>query len=156
MKSLVLSDSNTEQHESSHISSSSSKKPEKPSLKHHESTLSTSSDDSSWDVVEELPLRWATDYIPLASPGSRLLNLSVLFFELMKKGAGSSQNTTSLAIATRQSILLYETPKGERAFRFAKVRQNVKKVTLQEIDNVLGILYPSRTQELELRPPSLY
>ena len=121
LKSLVLSDSNTnlEQHESSYPSSS--KKPEKSPLKRHESSLSTSSDDSSWDVIDELPLRWATDYVPLASPGSRLQNSNVLFYELMKKGAGAARNTTSLAIATRQSILLYETPKGERAFRFAKV-----------------------------------
>ena len=89
-------------------------------MKRNESNMSTSSDDS-WDVIDELPLRWATDYVPLASPGSRLLNLNVLFFELMKKGAGVSRSSTSLAIATKQSIILYESPKGERAFKFVKV-----------------------------------
>ncbi|KAG6861983.1 hypothetical protein C0995_009167 [Termitomyces sp. Mi166 len=73
--------------------------------------------ESSWDIIEDLPLRWATDFVPLA--GSRLLNLSVLSYALWKdetrKGRGHL-----LAIATKNNILLYETPKGERAFRFVK------------------------------------
>ncbi len=88
-------------------------------LRRGESSLSV---DSTWDVVEDLPFRWATDYVPLASPGSRLLNSSVLFFELKKSDNNVAYKGVSvLAIATKASIFLYETPRGERAFRFAKV-----------------------------------
>ncbi|OBZ70500.1 hypothetical protein A0H81_09681 [Grifola frondosa] len=50
--------------------------------------------DSEWDMVEDLPLRWATHYTPLASAGSRLLNSSVLFFDIWRnenqRGRGGS------------------------------------------------------------------
>ncbi|THH11481.1 hypothetical protein EW145_g628 [Phellinidium pouzarii] len=81
---------------------------------------SASSVESSWDMIEELPLRWATDFVPLASAGSRLLNSNVLFFELKKREVSGLRGPSLLALATKQSILLYETPKGERAFRFVK------------------------------------
>lgn len=87
------------------------------SPRHQDSTSST----GSWDMVEDLPLRWATEYIPLATPNSRLANSSVLFFELWKKSPNDGCGTAMLAIATKTSILLYETPKGERAFKFVKV-----------------------------------
>ncbi|KAI5123406.1 hypothetical protein M0805_006112 [Coniferiporia weirii] len=74
----------------------------------------------SWDMVDELPLRWATDFVPLASAGSRLLNSNVLFFELKRNETNGLRGPSLLAVATKQSILLYETPKGERAFRFVK------------------------------------
>ncbi|OCB87544.1 hypothetical protein A7U60_g5449 [Sanghuangporus baumii] len=86
-------------------------------MKRHESASSV---ESSWDVVDELPLRWATDFVPLASAGSRLLHTDVLFFELFRGEPENPRGPTSLAIATKQSVLLYETPKGERAFRFCK------------------------------------
>jgi len=77
---------------------------------------------SEWDVLERADngLQWMTDYVPLASAGSRLVNQSVLFFELLRS---PSQNriTARLAVATKQNILLYETVRGERAFRFVKV-----------------------------------
>lgn len=82
---------------------------------------SATSADSGWDVVDDLPLRWATDFVPLAIPGSRLLNFNVLFFELRRDEVNGSRGSSTLAIATKQNILLYETPKGERAFRFVKV-----------------------------------
>lgn len=79
------------------------------------------SDESAWDVVDDLPLRWATDFVPLASPGSRLVGASVLGYATWsdenRKGTGGQL----LAITTKNNILLYETPKGERAYRFVKV-----------------------------------
>ncbi|KAF8592580.1 hypothetical protein K439DRAFT_1625928 [Ramaria rubella] len=77
--------------------------------------------DSGWDVIghNDLPLRWAADFVPLASPGSRLANQSVLFFELYRV-KDRARITAHLAIATKQNILLYETVRGERAFRFVK------------------------------------
>jgi hypothetical protein len=86
------------------------------------STPRQSSDDSTWDMVDDLPLRWATDFVPLAAAGSRLLNASVHSYALWNHddlipGRGGRL----LAIITKSNILLYETPKGERAFRFAKV-----------------------------------
>lgn len=86
---------------------------------HQDSTSST----ESWDIVDDLPLRWATEYIPLATPNSRLANSSVLFFELWNNKSNDGRGTAMLAVATKTSILLYETPKGERAFRFVKVRR---------------------------------
>ncbi|KAG6844525.1 hypothetical protein H0H87_006181 [Tephrocybe sp. NHM501043] len=78
------------------------------------------SDDSSWDMVEDLPLRWATDFVPLATSGSRLLNLSVISYALWSDESRKGRGERFLAIATKSSILLYQTPKGERAFLFSK------------------------------------
>ncbi|GLB34184.1 hypothetical protein LshimejAT787_0110680 [Lyophyllum shimeji] len=78
------------------------------------------SDDSGWDVVDDLPLRWATDYVPLATNGSRLLNSSVISYALWSDDSRKGRGGRLLAIATKNNILLYETPKGERAFRFVK------------------------------------
>lgn len=81
-----------------------------------------SSSDSQWEFIdfENLPLRWANDYVPLASPGSRLVNQNILSYAFWcdenRKGRGGQL----LAVTTRNNILLYETPKGERAFRFVK------------------------------------
>jgi len=84
---------------------------------HQDSTSST----DSWDIIDDIPLRCATDYVPLATPNSRLANSSVLFFELWKNDSNGGCGAAMLAIATKTNILLYETPRGERAFRFVKV-----------------------------------
>jgi len=85
--------------------------------------LRRESDDSGWDIVDDQVMRWATDYIPLASPGSRLASTSALLFATWSDEARKGKGTGGqlLAIATKSSILLYETPKGERAFKFVKV-----------------------------------
>ncbi|KAJ6515257.1 hypothetical protein C8R45DRAFT_1205543 [Mycena sanguinolenta] len=82
----------------------------------------TNSDESSWEMVDDLPLRWARDFVPLASSGSRLVNLSVLSFALWTRdeGARTGSRGQFLAVATKNNILLYETPPNERAFRFVK------------------------------------
>jgi len=84
-------------------------------------TQSMDSIDETWDVVEDLPLRWASDYVSLAISGSRLANTSVLFYDIWSDPATSGRKGALLAVATKSTILLYETPKGERAFRFVKV-----------------------------------
>ncbi|KDQ29618.1 hypothetical protein PLEOSDRAFT_1038182, partial [Pleurotus ostreatus PC15] len=81
--------------------------------------------DSGWDIVEDLPLRWATDYVPLASPGSRLIGMSVLSYALwtddkLDKRVGAGNGGRMLAVSTKSNIFLYETPKGQRAFHFVK------------------------------------
>ncbi|RDB20203.1 hypothetical protein Hypma_012918 [Hypsizygus marmoreus] len=78
------------------------------------------SNESSWDLVDDLPLRWATDFVPLASNGSRLLHTSILSYALWSDENRKGRGGRLLAIATKNNILLYETPKGERAFRFVK------------------------------------
>ncbi|KAF7352238.1 hypothetical protein MVEN_01187200 [Mycena venus] len=80
------------------------------------------SDESSWELVDDLPLRWARDFVPLASAGSRLVNASVLSFALWTRdeGARTGSRGQFLAVATKNNILLYETPPNERAFRFVK------------------------------------
>lgn len=73
-------------------------------------------------MVNELPLRWATNYTPLASAGSRLQNNTVLLYDIWKNEGQRGPGGVLLAVATKSAILLYEAPKGERAFRFTKVR----------------------------------
>ncbi|KAL4247127.1 hypothetical protein ABKN59_001309 [Abortiporus biennis] len=81
---------------------------------------SASTVDSSWDVIEDLPLRWATDYVPLASAGSRLVNTPVLSYALWRDENSRTRGGAYLAIMVKNNIFVYETPKGERAFRFVK------------------------------------
>ena len=76
--------------------------------------------DPGWDVIEDLPLRWATDYVPLAVPGSRLMNVSVLTYALWRND-DQPRGSALLAVAIKSAVLLYESPKGERAFRYVKV-----------------------------------
>jgi len=82
------------------------------------------SDESGWDVIDDTTLRWATDFVPLAPAGSRLAGAPVLCFTIWsdetRKGKGSGGQL--LAVASKSSIVLYETPRGERAYRFVKVR----------------------------------
>ncbi|TFY57224.1 hypothetical protein EVJ58_g7158 [Rhodofomes roseus] len=83
------------------------------------------SDDSqaSWDTLDDmhdLPLLWAAHYTPLASPGSRLHNASVLFYEYYRNENTRSRGGVLLAVATKSNIFLYEAPKGERAFHLVK------------------------------------
>jgi hypothetical protein len=86
------------------------------------SRSSTSDIPGEWDIIEDLPLRWATDYVTLSKPGSKLASMSVLFFELWRDSSGGpGAERTYLAVATRQCIFLYESVPGERAFRIVKV-----------------------------------
>ena len=80
--------------------------------------------DDTWDVVEDLPIRWAYDYVSLAISGSRLANTSVLFYDIWSDSTTNGRKGALLAVATKSTILLYETPKGERAFRFVKVSRS--------------------------------
>lgn len=93
----------------------------RPSRSSYTPTQSMDSIDSTWDVVEDLPLRWASDYVSLAISGSRLANTSVLFYDIWSDPTTTGRKGALLAVATKSTILLYETPKGERAFRFVKV-----------------------------------
>ena len=77
--------------------------------------------DSTWDMIDDLPLRWATDYVGLAAAGSRLVSTSVNCYTLWRDSNARGQGGALLAVATKSNILLYEKPKGERAFRFVKV-----------------------------------
>lgn len=74
----------------------------------------------SWDVVDDLPLRWATDFTSLSSSGSRMSNSSVLSYTLWHEGSTSPNRRALLAVATKTNIFLYETPRGQRAFHFVK------------------------------------
>lgn len=90
------------------------------------------SPDSSWDVVEDLPLRWSTDYVSLATPGSRLFNSSASSYVLWRNGHLGGRGGALLAVATKSNILLYEKPKGERSFRFVKVRRKIRRIVCQD------------------------
>ena len=77
--------------------------------------------EEAWDFVEDLPLRWASDYVSLSISGSRLSNTSTLFYDIWSDTTSSGRKGALLAVATKSAILLYETPKGERVFQFVKV-----------------------------------
>ncbi|KXN89492.1 hypothetical protein AN958_05654 [Leucoagaricus sp. SymC.cos] len=77
-------------------------------------------DDSTWDVIDDIPLRWATDFVPLATPNSRLAGSTVISYAIWQDENRIGRGGQLLAVATRSNILLYEVPKGERAFRFVK------------------------------------
>lgn len=81
-------------------------------------------EESSWDIVDDLPLRWATDFTSLSSSGSRMSNMSVICYALWHEGSARSTRRALLAVATKTNIFLYETPKGERAFHLVKVCAN--------------------------------
>lgn len=100
-------------------------------------------------MVDDLPLRWATDFVPLATAGSRLVNTSVLSYALWRNDDNRvGRGGQLLAIATKNNILLYETPKGERAFRFVKVRPFfVTEIYSSLIFPPEGILYSTTTAE---------
>jgi len=80
-----------------------------------------SADYSSWDVVDDLPLLWATDFVPLATPNSRLAGTPVFSYAIWNEENRLGRHGQLLAIAIKYNILLYEVPKGERVFRFVKV-----------------------------------
>ncbi|KZP00128.1 hypothetical protein CALVIDRAFT_533777 [Calocera viscosa TUFC12733] len=73
---------------------------------------------SSWDTVEDLPLRWATDFEPFHHP--KVANTNILFFELWRSNENGNYGRTMLAIGTPKSIVLFEAPRGERAFTYVK------------------------------------
>ncbi|KAF5371228.1 hypothetical protein D9758_004150 [Tetrapyrgos nigripes] len=112
-QSLLSPSPSTDANKSSGKSSSKAySRPRSPHRKHT---------DDSWDIVDDLPLRWATDFVPLASHGSRLSSCSVLSYALWNNDQRNHhRGGRLLAVATKNNIFLYETPKGERAFRFVK------------------------------------
>jgi hypothetical protein len=71
--------------------------------------------------VDDLPLKWATDYVPLTTGNSRLANMDVTCFELLTSESRGGRASSVLAVASKSSILIYTAAKGERAFRFAQV-----------------------------------
>jgi len=113
--------------------------------------------DSTWDIVEDLPLRWATDYVGLAAAGSRLLSTSVNCYSLWRESTNRNQSVALLAVATRSNIVLYEKPKGERAFRFVKVGHlsSEYSTTLNNFFLILllGILYPTASSKPDFHSP---
>ena len=109
--------------------------------------------DSSWDMIDDLPLRWATDFVPLASSGSRLLKSDINFFHLKKDTVTGFRGPSMLAVATKQSILLYDTPKGERAFRFIKVSLSASlSIIKASLTTITGILHSAHSTKFEFCP----
>lgn len=109
----------------------------------------TSIASSSWDIVEELPTRWATDFVQFASANSRLSNIQILFYHLHR--STSAREPTSLAIATKSSILLYESPRNERAFKFVKVSVAANTIGHKCLTLTLGILYATTSKAYLVR-----
>ena len=95
---------------------------------HGDMLNSSATTDSFADVSGDLPLTWARDFVPLALSGSRLAGVSVIAIATWPDSSNPTQKEgiQFLAVATKSAIVLYETPKGSRAFRFVKVRGLVK------------------------------
>lgn len=110
------------------------------------------STDSSWDVVEDLPLRWATDFVPLATSGSRLNSAFIMSYALWGDEQRKGRGGRLLAVATKNNILLYETPKGERAFRFVKASNYVFCLSDMILSLLSGILHTTTTPKLNVLP----
>lgn len=112
-------------------------------------TLETS---SSWDFMDDMPMRWATDFKPLFNPNSRV-NGSVTGYVLWR--GSDAKAPVKLAVSTRTNILLFETPPNERAFKFVKVWQPrlAFKQSINEFTLCLGILYSGISQIRELCIP---
>ena len=91
--------------------------------------------DSTWDLVEDLPIRWATDYVSLAAQGTRLYNTPVLFYDMWRDPNERNRGLAYLAVIVKNNILLYQAPKGERAFRFMKVGSAALRIRLLLIQN---------------------
>jgi hypothetical protein len=105
--------------------------------------------DSGWDFVDDLPLRWATDYVPLAVPGSRLMNASISTYALWRNDE-LPRGSALLAVAIKSAVLLYESPKGERAFRFVKV-SHIPPAARNHQFTILGILHTPFTPKHHIR-----
>ena len=103
------------------LSTNSIGAPNPPTSEKILSPLRREPDEFGWDMVDDQFIRWATDYKPLAPPGSRLAGTSALLFATWSD-EGRKGGEKLLAIATKSNVLLYETPKGERAYKFVKVR----------------------------------
>jgi len=80
-----------------------------------------STDYSGCNVVDDLPLLWAADFVPLATPNSRLAGTPVISYAIWTEENRLGRRGQLLAVVIKCNILLYEVPKGERVFRFVKV-----------------------------------
>ena len=109
------------------------------------------SDDSSWDVVEDLPLRWATSYVTLA--GVRLANTSVFSFTLWRDENSCARGATLLAVVTKGNIFLYEASKGQRAFRFVKASHIPPEGSLPLTVLITGVLRSNTASQRQFRHP---
>ena len=99
----------------------------------------------SWDIVEDPPLRWASDYVSLAVSGSRLANASILFYDIWSDSTAGGHRGALLVVATKSTVLIYETPKGERAFRFVKVSYPHSPTSKTPSGSIFPVERPSRT-----------
>lgn len=81
-----------------------------------------SSSDTSWDVVDDSSLQWASSYTPFAAPGSKLSTASVLAYTLWRESG--HQGAAFLAVSTKGNIIVYQKLKSERAFRFYQVHSS--------------------------------
>ena len=97
-------------------------------------------DEFEWDIVDDQSIRWATDYKSLASPGSRLAGTSALLFATWSD-EGRKGGEKLLAIAAKSNVLLYEAPKGERAYKFVKVCLTYYLKPCRLISPLTGILH---------------
>ena len=59
-------------------------------------------------IRKDLPLKWATDFVPLALPGSRLAGVSVIATATWPEGGNPTEGEgiQFLAVATKSAILL--------------------------------------------------
>ena len=101
----------------------------------------------TWDIVDDLTLRWAVDFVAFAGSGSRLQNVPIISFKILKSDAQTGRDgQVYLVIALKTSLLLYESPKGQRAFKFLKVKgasASLSEYNVFDKSSRIGILHSS-------------
>jgi hypothetical protein len=116
------------------------------------------STDSSWDIIDpqeddtndiDQPIRWATSYVPFTTKATA--TSPILSFELYRPPDGSC----FLAVATKGGILLYERPRGQKGFQFIKVHFQSERFPYTRLNQTSGFLYPARTAQHIIRPPTI-
>ncbi len=85
------------------------------------SSSSLASGDLAWDIIDDLPLKWAKDYVPLTLAHSKLADGEAHKFELFRMDDELSNGLSVLAVTARNHIYIFESSRGERAFRFVQV-----------------------------------
>jgi hypothetical protein len=104
------------------------------------------------------------DYVSLATESSKLGGMSVICYEIWQEVSNGHLSQTKLAIATKNHIFLYGTPKGERAFKFIKVAPLSPQ--RWDINSMTGFLYsvcsatikicPSATRQSQCNPTGVW
>ncbi|KAG6844526.1 hypothetical protein H0H87_006182 [Tephrocybe sp. NHM501043] len=116
-----------------------------------QSTLDADECNPEWDMVDEtFQLRWTKDFVSLAS---NISSLHVVSYALWGDGA---MGGSLLAVATKNSIFLYESPATKRHFQVVKVRDQPTQATQLKLlkSNITGVVLTLSPEKYHVLPAS--